>query len=206
MSTIEITRLYTKDAENILEIFSSAFENYPLMQFLFEDTYKQSIKYMIKTMFDEASMVDNLLLGAFLEGKLQGVAFIAPPKNTEKTESNNNTESTNTASEEQFATAIGKEAMIRIEAYSNLKNANKPSSPHFYINALGVHPQSQGKGIGSALLSQIHQMSEEDSNSQGVALDTQTSDNVSYYQRFGYRVSTTAKLENVENWFMFRLN
>ncbi|MGF1674385.1 MAG: GNAT family N-acetyltransferase [Rivularia sp. (in: cyanobacteria)] len=204
MSTIEITRLYTKDAENIIEILSSAFENYPLMQFFFQDTYKQSIRYMIKTMFDEASMVDNLLLGAFLEGKLHGVAFIAPPKNTES--NNNNSQSITTASEEEFAKVVGKEAMMRIEAYSNLKNANKPCSPHFYIKALGVHPQSQGKGIGSALLSQIHQMSEEDSNSQGVALDTQTSDNVTYYQRFGYRISTTAKLENVENWFMFRLN
>ncbi|NJM23429.1 MAG: GNAT family N-acetyltransferase [Richelia sp. SM1_7_0] len=205
MSTIEITRLYTKDAENIIEILSSAFENYPLMQFFFQDTYKQSIRYMIKTMFDEASMVDNLLLGAFLEGKLHGVAFIAPPKNTEKTESNNN-QSITTASEEEFAKVVGEAAMMRIEAYFNLKNTNKPSSPHFYIKALGVHPQSQGKGIGNALLSQIHQMSEEDSNSQGVALDTQTSDNVTYYQRFGYRISTTAKLENVENWFMFRLN
>ncbi|MEB3216643.1 MAG: GNAT family N-acetyltransferase [Nostocales cyanobacterium 94392] len=203
MSTIEITSLYTQDAENVIEILSSAFENYPLMQFFFGDTYKQSMHYMIKTMFDEASIINNLLLGAFIQRKLQGVAFVTPPK---KTESNQNSQNTTTASEEELAKVVGEAAMMRIEAYFNLKNVNKPSSPHFYINALGVHPQSQGKGIGSALLSQIHQMSEQHSDSHGVALDTQTSNNVGYYQRFGYNVSTTAKLENVENWFLFRPN
>lgn len=203
MSTIEITRLNTKNTNNIIEIFSNAFENYPLMQYFFSNAYKQSMKHLLKSMCDEASIVDNLLLGAFVAGELQGVAFITPPQDTNN---NNDVESTPTASEEKFATAIGEEALMRIEAYSNLKKANKPPSPHFYINALGVHPQSQGKGIGKAILSQVHQMSEQHSDSQGVALDTQTQENVGYYQRFGYDVSNTAELENVKNWFMFRVN
>lgn len=93
-----------------------------------------------------------------------------------------------------------------MEAYLNLKKANKPSSPHFYINTLAVNPQSQGKGIGSAILSHIHQMSEQNPDSHGVALDTQTEQNVSYYQRFRYTITNTAELENVNNWFMFRPN
>ena len=202
MSTIEITRLNTKHTENIIDIFSNAFENYPLMQYFFGNAYKQSMKHLLKSMCDQASIVDKLLLGAFIEGKLQGVAFITPPEK----QNNNDVETTPTSAEEEFATAIGEEALMRIEAYSNLKKANKPSSPHFYINALGVNLQSQGKGIGSAILSQVHQMSEQDSNSRGVALDTQTQKNVGYYQRFGYDVSTTAELENVKNWFMFRSN
>ena len=203
MSTVEIARLTTKDTENIIEIFFNTFENYPLMQYFFGNTYKQSMKHLLKSMCDEESISDNLLLGAFVEGKLQGVAFITPP---EKPKNNNDIESTPTASEEEFAAAIGEEALMRIEAYSNLKKANKPSCFHFYINALGVHPQSQRKGIGSAILSQVHQMSKQHSDSQGVALDTQTQKNVGYYQRFGYGVSNTVELENVKNWFMFRPN
>ncbi len=203
MSTIEITRLNTKDTENVVEIFLTTFENYPLMEFFFGDKYKQSMKYLIKSMCDETSIADNLLLGAFVEGKLQGVAFITPPK---KPKNNQKMESITSDLEEEFAKAIGEEALMRIEAYSNLKKANKPPSLHFYINAIGVHPQSQGKGIGKAILSQVHQMSEQDSDSQGVALDTQTEENVGYYQRFGYDVSTTAELENVNNWFMLRRN
>ncbi len=203
MSTIEITRLNTKDTENVVEIFLTTFENYPLMEFFFGDKYKQSMKYLIESMCDETSIADNFLLGGFVEGKLQGVAFITPPQ---KPKNNQEMESITSDSEEEFAKAIGEEALMRIEAYSNLKKANKPSSPHFYINALGVHPQSQGKGIGKAILSQVHEMSEQDYDSQGVALDTQTLENVGYYQRFGYDVSTTAELENVKNWFMLRRN
>ena len=202
MSTIEITRLNTKDTENIIDIFFNTFENYPLMQYFFGNAYKQSMKHLLKSMCDQESIVDNLVLGAFLEGELQGVAFITPPEK----QNNHDVESKTTSSEEEFATAIGEKALMRIEAYSNLKKANKPPSPHFYINALGVHPQSQGKGIGGAILSQVHQMSEQHSDSHGVALDTQTEENVGYYQRFGYDVSTTAELENVKNWFMFRPN
>ncbi|MEO1429531.1 MAG: GNAT family N-acetyltransferase [Cyanobacteria bacterium J06633_8] len=203
MSTIEITNLTTKDMDDIMTIFSEAFENYPIMEFIFNDAYKESIKHLTKFICDGASEGDSLLLGAFVEGKLEGIAFITSPDNEEN---NNDVENTVTSSEETFAKAIGKEALMRLEAYLDLKKANKLSSPHFYINTLAVNPQSQGKGIGRAILSHIHQISEQHSDSHGVALDTQTQQNVGYYQRFGYAVSSTAELENVKNWFMFRPN
>ncbi|MGB3656161.1 MAG: GNAT family N-acetyltransferase [Rivularia sp. (in: cyanobacteria)] len=202
MSNIQITDLNTKHTENIIEIFFNTFKNYPLMQYFFGDSYKQSMKHLVESMCNETSISDNLLLGAFIEGKLQGVAFITPPEKP----NNNDFESTPTSSEEEFAKLIGEDALMRLEAYSNLKKANKPSSPHFYINALGVHPQSQGKGIGSTILSQVHHMSEQHSDSQSVALDTQTQKNVGYYQRFDYGISNKVELENVKNWFMFRPN
>ncbi|MGB6295371.1 MAG: GNAT family N-acetyltransferase [Rivularia sp. (in: cyanobacteria)] len=202
MSTIEINRLETKHTEKIIEIFSNAFENYPLMKFMFGNSYKKSIKHLIQLMCDKAFIDDELLIGGFVEGELQGVASITPPQNDNDKE----VENTATSLEEIFAAAIGEEALMQIEKYSNIKKANKSSSPHFYINTLAVNPQSQGKGIGGAILSEIHQMSEQDDDSQGVALDTQTEKNVGYYQRFDYIVSNTAQLENVKNWFMFRRN
>lgn len=201
MSTIEINIVDAKDTERITEIFSSSFENYPLMQFCFGDKYKQSMKYLTKLICDEASLVEHLLLGAFLEGKLQGIAFLTLPETSQKEE---DVENKPTPSEEEFAAFIGEEALTRMEGYLNLKKANKPQSPHFYINTLGVDPQSQGKGIGSALLSHIHKMSKENNQSTGVALDTQTQQNVDYYQRFGYCLSSVVELETVQNWFMFR--
>ena len=206
MSTIEITPLNIKDTKKINEIISNSFENYPLLEYFFGDLYKQSIKHLSQLICDEASEDDKLLLGAFTDGNLQGIAYISLPCLPQNEENNNDTQSTPTSLEKEFATAVGEEALMRIEAYSNLKKQNKPSSPHFYINILGVNPQNQGKGIGRAILSHIHQMSEQHSDSHGVALDTQTEQNVGYYQRFGYSVSTTAELENVKNWFMFRSN
>ena len=204
MSTIEINTLSTRDTDNIIKIFSDSFENYPLMEFIFGDLYEQSMRQISQLMVDEVNENNNnqRLLGAFVEGNLQGFAYISLPQK----HINDNAENTPTASEEEFAAKIGEKALMRMEAYLNLKKANKPSSPHFYINTLAVNPQNQGKGIGSAILSHIHQMSEKSLLSHGVALDTQTEQNVSYYQRFGYSISNTAELENINNWFMFRPN
>jgi len=204
MLTIEITPLNTKHRENIIEIVTDGFENYPLMEYFFGESYKQSVEHLSQLICDEELENDKLqLLGAFVEGNLQGVAYISLPKNETD---DNDSENTPTPSEKKFVAAIGEKAFMRVEKYLNLKKANKLSSPHFYINTFAVNPQNQGKGIGSAILSHIHQMSEQDSDSHGVALDTQTQRNVGYYQRFGYSISNTVKLENVNNWFMFRPN
>ncbi len=48
MSTIEIYPLDTKETDKIIEICSSAFDNYPLMEFFFGNQYKQSIKHLMK--------------------------------------------------------------------------------------------------------------------------------------------------------------
>ncbi|MEM7713642.1 MAG: GNAT family N-acetyltransferase [Cyanobacteria bacterium P01_A01_bin.68] len=204
MSTIEITSLNAKYREKIIEIITDGFENYPLMQYFFGDSHKQSVRYLSKFICDEEPEDDKLqLIGAFVEGNLQGIAYISLPQNEDN---NHDIETTPTPLEQRFVELIGEKAFTRVEKYINLKKANQISSPHFYINTFAVNPQNQGKGIGSAILSHIHQMSEQHSDSQGVALDTQTQQNVDYYQRFGYSISNTVELENVNNWFMFRAN
>ena len=204
MSTIEITSLNAKYREKIIEIITDGFANYPMMQYFFGDSHKQSVRYLSKFICDEEPEDDKLqLIGAFVEGNLQGIAYISLPQNEDN---NHDIETTPTPLEQRFVELIGEKAFTRVEKYINLKKANQISSPHFYINTFAVNPQNQGKGIGSAILSHIHQMSEQHSDSQGVALDTQTQQNVDYYQRFGYSISNTVELENVNNWFMFRAN
>ena len=201
MSDIKIHPVDIGYVDVITQIYSDAFANYPLMVYFFGDAYQQSMKHLIKLMCDESKAEGKLLLGAFLEGRLQGCVSVKTSRSIE----NNNVVTEPTTSEREFADAIGGKAFNRLEAYIDLKKANKPNHPHYYINSLAVSPQSQGKGIGSALLSHIHQLSEQDSDSSGVALDTQVQKNVDYYQRFKYSVLSTANLEDVSNWFMFRL-
>ncbi|BAY82153.1 GCN5-related N-acetyltransferase [Calothrix parasitica NIES-267] len=204
MSTIEITSLNAKYREKIIEIITDGFENYPLMQYFFGDSHKQSVRHLSQFICDEEPEDDKFqLIGAFVEGDLQGIAYISLPQNEDN---NHDVETTPTPSEQRFVELIGEKAFTRVEKYINLKKANKISSPHFYINTFAVNPQNQGKGIGSAILSHIHQMSEQHPDSQGVVLDTQTEINVGYYQRFGYSISNTVELENVNNWFMFQPN
>lgn len=201
MSTIEIARLNARDKGNIVEVLFTAFENYPLMQFFFGDAYQNLARYFWGYICDVAPIIDAILLGAFIEGKLQGFAFVLPPKQAKE-----DFEKVIDRLKEQLTTAIGEEVVGRIDAYVNFQDKNKPLQPHFYLDLLSVHPQSQGKGVGKALLSQVHAMSEQHPQSCGVGLETQTEQNVGYYERFGYGVYAIAPLNNVKTWFMFRYN
>ena len=61
-----------------------------------------------------------------------------------------------------------------------------PAGRHWYLVVLGVRPEAQGRGIGTAVLEPVlHQ-----ADSEGVDCHLETSDraNVAYYERFGFSV------------------
>lgn len=215
MNSIKIIPLEAKHKENVIEVIIAAFDGYPLMNLFFGDTYKRSTKALWQYIFDVSPMQNSLLLGAMVQDELQGVIFASPPE-TEK----NQDKGAIAHLEARLVEAIGKEAAEFFDLYFKLKSDRQPSQPHFYINALGVHPRSQRMGIGSALLEHIHILSDRHPESNCVALDTETEENVAYYQRLGYKVSSTAELnklgspehflrstsnlDRVKIWFMFR--
>lgn len=61
-----------------------------------------------------------------------------------------------------------------------------PPEPHLYLYVLGVHPGSQGKGLGGALLR--HASAIADSARVPCHLETANPDNVGLYRHFGYEV------------------
>lgn len=199
MTKITITSLETKDTQNIIEVFLAAFEKDPLMYYFFGNEYHNLARYFWQYVCDLSSILDLLLLGAFIEGELQGVAFITPPEvdNADKQEAIDRLD-------EQLAIAMGEEVIMRLGAYSQMKEAHKPKQPHFYLNTLGVMPKSQGQGVGKALIAELHRMSEESSQSFNVELDTENEQNLNFYQKLGYSVSTVTNLDEVNIWFLFR--
>ena len=199
MNSLKIIPLEAKHKENVIEVIIAAFDGYPLMNLFFGDTYKRSTKALWQYIFDISPMQNSLLLGAMVRDELQGVIFASPPK-TEKTQD----ESAIADLEARLVESIGKEAAEFFDLYFKIKGDRQPSQPHFYVNALGVHPRSQRMGIGSALLEHIHLLSDRHPESNCVALDTETEENVAYYQRLGYKVSSTSNLDRVKIWFMFR--
>jgi GNAT superfamily N-acetyltransferase len=199
MNSIQIIPLGAKHTEDYIQITSAAFDGYPLMNFFFANAYKQSMEAIGQYICDRAMIDDSILLGALVQDKLQGVIFVTPPEANK-----NKDEKAISDLDEKFGRSVTDEALEKMNIYLDLKNANKPKQPHFYVNVLGVDPHSQGMGIGSKLLEHIHILSDRHSNSSGVALDTQTEANVAYYQNFGYQASSTENLEGVKFWFMFR--
>lgn len=65
-----------------------------------------------------------------------------------------------------------------------------PSQPCWYLEAMGVHPRSQRRGVGTQLIEPVLQRADEDR----MPCYLQTSDpaNVAYYERFGFTVTQSA--------------
>jgi len=77
-----------------------------------------------------------------------------------------------------------------------------PEEVHFHLDPLTVRPGSQGKGIGSRLLTRFCAVT--DDRGIGGYLETDQEANVRLYSRFGFEVVDTAEILGVTNTFMWR--
>jgi len=73
---------------------------------------------------------------------------------------------------------------------------------HCHLGPVGVDRELQGKGVGTTLLREF--CTRMDHRAQLSYLETDKSENVSFYQRFGFTVIADALVIGVRNWFMLR--
>jgi ribosomal protein S18 acetylase RimI-like enzyme len=76
--------------------------------------------------------------------------------------------------------------------------------PHWYLAAIRVDPERQGKGLGSTLVqSGIRRANQENTS---VYLETETEGNVGFYQHLGFKVieQVTAAGLDLRVWLMMR--
>jgi ribosomal protein S18 acetylase RimI-like enzyme len=76
--------------------------------------------------------------------------------------------------------------------------------PHFYLSALGVEPDRQGEGIGTALMKPV--LDRCDREQVTAYLETATARNVLLYERLGFDVveELTLPKTDVHGWLMVR--
>lgn len=67
---------------------------------------------------------------------------------------------------------------------------------------IGVKPEAQGKGIGKILMQHLFQSIKDDPESQGIALDTENEENVALYQKLGFTLRETTKMDQVHVFCM----
>jgi ribosomal protein S18 acetylase RimI-like enzyme len=77
-----------------------------------------------------------------------------------------------------------------------------PRQAHWHLGPLGVHPESQGHGVGSALLRTFLEMV--DAEGSATYLETDVDRNVALYEKFGFAVMTREEIAGVDNRFMWR--
>lgn len=77
-----------------------------------------------------------------------------------------------------------------------------PAQDHWHLGPIGVHPDQQGGGIGSALLTTC--LAAVDEQRLPAHLETDVDRNVVLYARFGFETVARADINGVRNTFMWR--
>jgi ribosomal protein S18 acetylase RimI-like enzyme len=196
---IDISRDRLDEAAEVLSI---AFDNYPMMRYFFAGGGEHQAEHVREAF--RFTCVMRLELGGHLIGicedeRLVGVACINQPESAEWPASLEQ-------EYERFQQLIGPQAVERFGKYGELGEKFAVGEPHFYLVAIGVRPEAQGKGYGKILLDETQRLSQSHPTSTGVALDTETESNVALYQHCGYEVTAQSNLDEIPIWFLFRRN
>jgi GNAT superfamily N-acetyltransferase len=104
---------------------------------------------------------------------------------------------------EPFAEAAGDRSDRAFGALIELTEVH-PSEPHWYLAGLGTHPDWQRRGLATAVLAPIlHRC---DGDGVPAYLETQKEENVPFYRRHGFEVTSTRQLSNgaPKMWLMWR--
>jgi ribosomal protein S18 acetylase RimI-like enzyme len=77
-----------------------------------------------------------------------------------------------------------------------------PREPHWHLGPVGVHPDVQGRGIGTSLVTSFLDLVDEQRSP--AYLETDRERNLAFYQRFGFAVVAEEDILGVRNWYMWR--
>jgi ribosomal protein S18 acetylase RimI-like enzyme len=90
----------------------------------------------------------------------------------------------------------------RLSHWQAVWDQHDPREPHWHLGPVGVVPSHQGSGIGTALMQRF--CHEVDARKAAAFLETDRSENVRFYQGFGFQVVDEVEIFGVRNYFMRR--
>lgn len=106
---------------------------------------------------------------------------------------------------EELWSRLGSDARARYEHLGEAFSRFEIDRPHCHLNMIGVRRSYAGRGLAGALLRQVHLISQQHPESEGVTLNTETRSNCSLYEHFGYRpLGHVVVAPGLDTWGFFR--
>jgi GNAT superfamily N-acetyltransferase len=101
-----------------------------------------------------------------------------------------------------YVVALGPTTAGRVGAWNSAWSERDPDEPHVHLGPLAVDARLQGKGIGSLIMRE--HVARLDRAQELGYLETDKTENVRFYERFGFEMVGEQPVIGVTNWFMRR--
>ena len=97
---------------------------------------------------------------------------------------------------------LGGKATLRVLSWSSVWSKHDPKEPHVHLGPIGVIPEVQGQRVGSRLMTTYCEALA--ATRDAGYLETDRSENVAFYRRFGFETTQEVPVIGVTNYFMSR--
>jgi len=184
MTGLTIHSLTTADAPAVGALLAASHRDYPAFRLEFPDP---NIRVRVLLPFQTAAARDvarhGKAVGAFLNDQLAGVALWQPPGQFPLS----------VLRKARMTPALLRVAVADPRAFPRFAGSGAalertiPAAPVWYLQALGVHPNAQRRGIGAALLADG--LATVDAANLRCYLHTSNPANIDYYQRWGFELT-----------------
>ena len=196
-----LIRINKAQAKPAVKTLSAAFMDYPLLQYYFPDDL---IRKKIAHNFLSFAVYAGIKYGEVYatSDNLEGVAVWLPSKNYPLT-------FWKILRSVPVSKILGfvRNGGSKLQPFNDyIENIHKQYTPfpHWFLQAIGVAPQFQGKGYASKLLRPM--LNRLDKEGLPCYLETTTEKKASLYQHFGFKTMNKSKVPQTQlmNWAMLR--
>lgn len=185
---------------DIVGVLGEAFHDYPVMRFVLgsAEGYPSRLDTLVRFFVEARLLREEVLLGVRELGGLGAAALVSHSRAGRRLPELD-------ALRERTWDELGHAARSRYEAFGAATDRFALDVPHLRLNMIGVRRSARGRGLGRALMDAVHELSAGDEASNGVALTTEAEANVPFYERFGYRILGSTRVESAfTTWVMYR--
>ena len=191
----KVRRARPAELERVLAVVARAFDDDPFVNWcVAQDKRRASRVYDMMSMAQRISAAHNEV---YTTEDVSGAAYWTPPGKNKVP----------VLQQFRMLPAMNRAITLRrvpkvVGVFTALEKKH-PHEPHWYLGVLGVEPELQGKGIGTALLRPILDVCDRD----GVPayLESSKEKNLPLYERNGFKVTETFDIpDGPRIWLMWR--